>query len=140
MAQLIRFAGVKVIAPGQTCSQTGALGQAGGKVWKSTSGHRGSGEDAIGYSHGVSERRTDFTCIDCFAPLGCRPATYWQERGVLKPASNLLSPCMPMARLGRRDMLTKNAILHRNTLGGVFSYCMRDKNDFGKHKCAHVSL
>ena len=79
--QLIRFAGAKVTAPGQTCSQMGTTGQAGGKVWKSTSGHRESGEDAIGCSHGVSEGRTDFTCIDCVAPLACRLATYWQEGG-----------------------------------------------------------
>ena len=73
--QLIRFAGAKVTAPGQTCSQVGTTGQADGKVWKSTSGHRESGEDAIGCSHGVSEGRTDFTCIDCVAPLACRLAT-----------------------------------------------------------------
>lgn len=59
---------------------------------------------------------------------------------MLKPASNLLSPCISIARLGKRDMLIKNPIFIRNTLGGAVSYCTRYPNDFGKRKCAHVSL
>ena len=42
--------------------------------------------------------------------------------------------------IGKARHVDKNAIFFRNTLGGVVSYCMRDKNGFGKNKCAHVSL
>ena len=136
---MIRLAGAKVAAPGQTCSQAWSLRAASGKVWVSTFRHRGPHGNAIGCGHSVSEGRTDFTCMDCFVPLACRLATYWQEGGVLKPASNLLSPCIAIARLGKQDILIGILYPTRTRLAGL-SRTVRETIMISAEANAHISV